>query len=179
MKTRIAHALFILAYVAVAIFLLLTGAPIASAFTLNIANDTDNLARVMLYESGQNVRWFYCPANTSVAIQLPNSTDIQSELARRYGGGDGMTWVGEATNYTATSTTDQSVLVCDFKRDDGTSVRWQHFTPPSTSGGGSGSVLTSDEMETFKLGFWFVVSCGLFIVIIGVARMISSQDHRP
>jgi len=51
--------------------------------------------------------------------------------------------------------------------------------PPSSSGSSSPSVLTSDEMETFKLGFWFVVSCGLFIVILGLARMISQQDHRP
>lgn len=56
-----------------------------------------------------------------------------------------------------------------------------HFTDylPPINAASTGSVLTSDEMETFKLGFWFVVSCGLFIVILGLARMISSQDHRP
>jgi len=177
-KTKTQSVLFFLVYALLGVFFFITGCPSVQAFTMNISNDTDNLVRVQLYETGQNLRYFYCPAGTSSTVQLPNSDDIQLEVWRRYGGGDGMAWVPEVTNYTAKSTTDQTVLMCEVTRDVGAGIRWRDFTT-SAGGGSSGGVLTSDEMETFKLGFWFVVSCGLFIVILGVARMISQQDHRP
>lgn len=58
-------------------------------------------------------------------------------------------------------------------------VSFSRQSLPAAAGSSSSSVLTSDEMETFKLGFWFVVGCGLFIVVLGVARMLTHQDHRP
>ena len=79
--------------------------------------------------------------------------------------------------YTAPSDETCRDVVLYFGASGGNFV--DYLDPATSSSAPPAPVLTSDDMEIFKLGFWFVVSCGLFIVILGLARMISSQDHRP
>lgn len=153
----------------VVIFLLLTGAPFADAFTLNISNDTDSLGRVQLYETGQNLRYFYAPPNTSVTVQLPDTDDLQLDIARRYGGGDGMTWVGEATYYTAVHTTPQTVIMAQFDRNDGAGIRVRHFTTTNSSAVGTGVTMVQ-IMTPLASGMGLVVVPLLIVATMRAVR---------
>jgi len=37
---------------------------------------------------------------------------------------------------------------------------------------------SEEEMDVFKIGFWTVVSFGLFALIMYLVRMLGAQDHR-
>jgi len=69
-----------------------------------------------------------------------------------------------------------------FDIQDAAMFIYGNVTPvlPSASGGGSAlPELNADHIEAFRLGLFFVIGCGLSVLLVALVRRIGRQDHRP
>jgi len=162
------------------LFVLLTGD--SYALDVYIANDSSTHdLRVVIYPYNPDTLSITTPgiqvfASPHQRVQCLSVNTSKAYVLFQYSLASSESWVTNASMGADPLLDVNAGTVMTYEWSSGSPGQSLIQNEVSQSGGG---VLTSDEMETFKLGFWFVVSCGLFIVILGVARMISQQDHRP
>jgi hypothetical protein len=160
--------------------------------TLTVSNATNTdmalLTTQMVYgyNSGNYYEHYYYPkyyikAYESLSVPMVYETGGTNQFSCQYYGLSGslpepQTYLGGA--FIGNIAGDRNVVIMVTKSFYSTYITsWE---VPAVATGDSGTFApNSDEINTFKLGFWTVVGFGLFAVILSLLRRMGAQDHGP